>query len=335
MGFPGPTGPQGATGADGAPGSGGGGTVIPGFPGEDGADAFFLPGPPGLSGGSWTEFTVNLGAARRSGTFDVTGFSGLTVGAPVLVVQSGAAIASKGSATDESEMNNIQVAAYALTTSSIRCFWYSDAVCVGTYAFAATPNLAGSGGGGGTTVPSRGRPKPSGLSAYLVLPGVYIQGIQTRTLAANFDTFMPIFVHSSTTVDALKFNVTISAAGNARVGIYAADTDWQPSGAPLYDSGNISVSTTGVKTATPGSPLVLAAGRYLLCWISDVAPELRSLVGQVPGVTAIDTGLGSSFRTFWNKSRAYAAFPNPATWDGDNAIANNNEYYVFLSVSTP
>jgi hypothetical protein len=86
----------------------------------------------------WNAFTQDLGAADRSGSFDVTSASGLTTGDPVHVVQTAAAITSKGDAQDEPEMDTILVTARALSATSFRAYWFSaaGAVVVGTYAFA-------------------------------------------------------------------------------------------------------------------------------------------------------------------------------------------------------
>ena len=110
MWFPGP---QGVKGDTGAPGGGGGGTLTP--------------------------FTKDLGSARRSGTFAVTGLSGLTVGNSYDVRQTMAQIASKGNARDEPEMDTILVTAYADSTTSLAATWFTAAqsVVVGDYAFVA------------------------------------------------------------------------------------------------------------------------------------------------------------------------------------------------------
>ncbi len=91
--------------------------------------------PVGGASGTKTAFTKDLGAARSSGTFDVTGLSGLTTDDSYEVRQSAAAIASKGNARDEPEMDTIRCTAYALDATSLRVYWCADAVVVGTYAF--------------------------------------------------------------------------------------------------------------------------------------------------------------------------------------------------------
>lgn len=144
IGPPGIQGPAGATGAPGSTGvTGPMGQVVflEAEPGEDG-----MIGPPGPmgpqgpagggGGGAFTDFTKDLGTARRSGTFDITGLSGLTADKVVSIVQTAAPIASKGNARDEAEMDLIQLTGYVLDATTIRAYWNSSGVAVGTYAFA-------------------------------------------------------------------------------------------------------------------------------------------------------------------------------------------------------
>lgn len=85
---------------------------------------------------SLTAFTKDLGAAQSSGTFDITGLSGLTTDKPVLIVQTAATIASKGDARDEPEMDRITVTGYVVNSTTIRAYWHASGVVVGTYSFA-------------------------------------------------------------------------------------------------------------------------------------------------------------------------------------------------------
>lgn len=127
----GPTGDTGPAGVTGPPGFG--------FDGDDGVDSY-IPGPQGIAGNpaasTYMDFTEDLGVSDRSGTFDITGLSGLTADKNVVVVQTAQAIASKGNARDEFEMDNIQLTGYVLSTTSIRVYWQAPNVVVGTYAFA-------------------------------------------------------------------------------------------------------------------------------------------------------------------------------------------------------
>jgi hypothetical protein len=85
---------------------------------------------------AWTDVTVDLGASRRSGTFDITAV-GLTPGKFVDIRQNAKPIAAKGNATDEGEMDQILVTAGVLNSTTIRAYWNvaSGAVVVGPYNF--------------------------------------------------------------------------------------------------------------------------------------------------------------------------------------------------------
>lgn len=86
--------------------------------------------------GAWNDFTKDLGVARRSGTFDITGLAGLAAGKVVDIRQTAAQIASKGNARDEPEMDQIELTGYVVDATTIRVYWCAPNVVVGTYAFA-------------------------------------------------------------------------------------------------------------------------------------------------------------------------------------------------------
>ena len=96
------------------------------------------PTDSGGGGGSptYTAFSKNLGAAQSSGTFDITGLSGLTADKVVSVVQTAAPITNKGNARDEAEMDHIRATGYVLNETTIRVYWNSPSVVVGDYNFA-------------------------------------------------------------------------------------------------------------------------------------------------------------------------------------------------------
>lgn len=94
-----------------------------------------------ISGGAggdpvYTEFIKDLGVAQRSGTFNITGLSGLTPGKFVHIAQSAAEIASKGNARDEPEMDLIKLTGYVFDATTIKAFWEAPSIVVGDYAFA-------------------------------------------------------------------------------------------------------------------------------------------------------------------------------------------------------
>jgi len=130
----GPVGPAGVTGSPG----------IPGLDAEEPEYQYIIPGPAGsrgatgAGGGGLTliDFTKDLGSSNLAGTFDITGLAGLTANKNVIVVQTMQAISSKGDARDEFEMQPIILTGYVFDSTTIRCLWNCDAICVGTYAFA-------------------------------------------------------------------------------------------------------------------------------------------------------------------------------------------------------
>lgn len=141
MGPPGIAGAAGAAGSAGAMGPAGPAIFLVAESGEDG-----MMGPPGATGPqgpagggggglTLTAFEKDLGAGDRSGTFDITGLSGLTPDKPVLIMQTAAPIASKGNARDEAEMDYIDATGYVVDANTIRAYWHAPSVVVGTYAF--------------------------------------------------------------------------------------------------------------------------------------------------------------------------------------------------------
>jgi hypothetical protein len=83
-----------------------------------------------------TAVVKDLGVARRSGTFDITGLSGLTAEKVVVIVQTAAKVASKGDARDEFEIDGVQATGYVVDATTIRVYWWAPSVVVGDVAFA-------------------------------------------------------------------------------------------------------------------------------------------------------------------------------------------------------
>lgn len=83
---------------------------------------------------SFTVITQDLGVGR-SGTFDITGLSGLTANKPVTVIQTCDPIPSKGDATDEPEMDMIFAVGHTLDATSIRVMWHCSSIVAGEYNF--------------------------------------------------------------------------------------------------------------------------------------------------------------------------------------------------------
>lgn len=169
---------------------------------------------------------------------------------------------------------------------------------------------------------------------YFVVPGAGLVNTSTVVAVADRDVYSPWMVSTPIVVDQLAFEVTALVAGNARVGFYRADRDWQPFGAPLADSGDISTGTTGVKTYTPSTPIVVRPGRYLSVINANVAPTIRIFRG---GFGVLDDGLAAT--GFLNEpwvTRSYAAFQTPGSpWDSHTLSSNPVQHRVVYRLSQP
>lgn len=94
----------------------------------------------GGGGGALTLSTaeVSLGAApraRRAGSFQITGLSGLTTGKPVSIQQASGPYTGKGVRTDEAEMDQVLVTAKVLSTTVIQAYWKSEQRVRGNFKF--------------------------------------------------------------------------------------------------------------------------------------------------------------------------------------------------------
>ncbi len=144
----------------------------------------------------------------------------------------------------------------------------------------------------GTLAAARGGPvvsQPALISTVrqLGLPGIQVNATNNAlALGANTIHYTPFVCDFSISVDRILFDVTTAvASSNARVGVYAADTDWQPTGAALID-GTATTATTGAKEITVSA--TLTAGRYLACIVSDSAISVRGTNVFLPGLNDVN-----------------------------------------------
>lgn len=174
-----------------------------------------------------------------------------------------------------------------------------------------------------------------GGTTYFSLPGVEPTTVTTFAMAANQVRYAPILVITPITIDQLAIEVTSAGAGGttARLGIYNADTSWQPT-TLVVDAGTVAVDSTGVKTA--GISTTLQPGRYLTAINTDGAPTVRTVRGGAHYM-GLNTSLGaSSFNISMLATQTYAAFPATATAPTTVGSGGNPfQHYVVLRVSTP
>jgi hypothetical protein len=99
-----------------------------------------------------------------------------------------------------------------------------------------------------------GLAKISGGATEWGIPGASFSAVGTTVLTINEVRYTPFTVRYPVVLTAQQFEVTAAPASNANVaiGIYAADSEVQPTGAPLYDSGSVAVASgfTGLKTTS-------------------------------------------------------------------------------------
>lgn len=165
--------------------------------------------------------------------------------------------------------------------------------------------------------------------------------LQTGTFAYNANEDNVVFfwvVGRPIQVDGLACEVTTGAAGNVRLGLTALDKTMKPIGAPLVDSGDISTSTTGVKTHT-FTPITLQPGVYGTMFNKSSTATMRFFDCTVR-VTLLPNTWGVQPYSNWaSRSRTYAPFTTPTVIDTPpltafNTIQHGYSYaYVLLSVS--
>lgn len=125
------------------------------------------------------------------------------------------------------------------------------------------------------------------------------------------------------TMTSLNLEVTTLSAGNARMGIYAADVNppYYPAGL-LLDAGEVATGTTGVKTIDITDALYIGTAPSQLLWLASVfavTPSIR-YVSQI-GIIEIDaTGAAQAGVSM---THTYAALPSAFTTEGTVGTAPN------------
>jgi hypothetical protein len=147
------------------------------------------------------------------------------------------------------------------------------------------------------------------------IPNGQMASQTTFSASANTVYYAPFEVTAPLTVDAMAYSIGVAqaAGGNVRMGIYAADSNLQPTGAPLFDSGDapFTTSTTGV-TLKQGTAVTLQPGVYLSAFNTSAAiTQVRSPVG---GIATLNTTLAASMFTHTlSVAQTQGAFPSPGT----------------------
>lgn len=152
----------------------------------------------------------------------------------------------------------------------------------------------------------------------------------TESLTANRVHYQPFLVTAPIYVDGTRFNVTSgpASAANVRTGIYLADSNCQPVGAPVLDAGDTAVGTSATGTFfTQVTPVLLQPGMYVTAINTSVALTVRVQRG---GIVGTDVGNGaSSIISLMYAAQTQGAFPNPGTaWNVRTFAATAPNHYL-------
>jgi len=159
-------------------------------------------------------------------------------------------------------------------------------------------------------------PRLPGITDYQVPYAVNATAGTTLALTASRTYWIPFTVTKKVSITTLAINVTTLSAGTHYVGIYASNSSWQPTGAPLA-SGSFDASATGVKTATVS--LTLSPGVYWVCWASGSAATVRAIAlaaCATLGLASLGTANTTCYYTSGN------TLPNPAPTTGYTALSS-------------
>lgn len=141
-------------------------------------------------------------------------------------------------------------------------------------------------------------------------------------MTANTIYYQPFIVSgtASITVSAVGVNISTLSTGSMRIGIYAANNNFQPTTLKV-DAGTVSVTTTGWKSIT-GLTTVLTPGVYLFAYVCDGTPTCSSLIGQPSTGYWFDTALPTNWVKQLRVSSTYGALASTGVaW---NTVQNNS-----------
>src|SRR6185436_16017050 len=116
-----------------------------------------------------------------------------------------------------------------------------------------------------------------------------------------------IYFPDDVTFDQAAIEVTGSAAGNARAGLYAVGTDGLP-GAQVHDFGEFDTSTTGTHTLTISDAVTM--GWYYLAVVAGNAIAVHAASTR-PALLGYTASNGTTAECTYFRSFTYAALPDP------------------------
>jgi len=260
----------------------------------DGTTAFNLAGSTTLPTGSATlwlkmEFDVNNGASGRTVTFyyaadqetEPTSWT-------TLQAVTSAGVTSIANTTSIVEFGAQQTGASTMLTGSLKRAIIRNGIG-GTTAFDAnfTAQTADALAFNETSSNAAAVTITSTRYSYGV-PNAQFGTTGTQSLNGNQTYYEPFEVTAPITVDMYAFEITSTTTSTVRTAIYAADSNAQPTGSPVGDSGAITVSATAAAYTKQITAVTLQPGMYVKAVNSTAAITFRTQRG---GVTYGSAGL--------------------------------------------
>lgn len=153
-------------------------------------------------------------------------------------------------------------------------------------------------------------------------------GTTSVNVGADSIYYSPMLITEPVSIDMVAFDITSTpaAARNQRFAIFAVDSNMQPTGSALLDTGSISVDAIASYSKLISPAVTLQPGLYLVAWNRSGTTQIRTY--RTPGY-------GSSFfaganpillRTIATGS-PYANFPSVLTpWNSYNNSTTGNEH---------
>jgi len=105
--------------------------------------------------------------------------------------------------------------------------------------------------------------------------------------SANVAVYTPHLHKCGSPIASLAVNVVTAVAGIAQIGLYACNENGLP-GAALFKSGDIDVSTTGLKVVTLPAPMALPSGWYFTAFVG--ASGTLRVTGYTSNVSVVMGG---------------------------------------------
>lgn len=236
---------------------------------------------------------TNLGAIAATARGAANGVASLDASALVPDAQISTAIARTSQLGNATQIQGVSVSATAPTTGQILKF-------NGTIYAPSADNSSGVIVNRNWCVGGTGR---------WFFPDYKTGAITATAQSAGLLRLSLVHLDSEITIQALGLNVTTTAVGNARIGVYSANADRLPD-ALLLETGDINVGTLGARSETV-SPLTLQPGLYYLGVLNSVSVSLSSVTNNnnlafVFGSTSIQT---TSHGVGFSATATYGALP--------------------------